>query len=58
MNQLIDILYWIKCNHNTDININLKIFHSQLSQCINQYFFKTINKIKIKINVFIIIFIY
>ena len=40
MNQLIDILYWIKCNHNTDININLKIFHSQLSQKINNYYFK------------------
>ena len=40
MNQLIDILYWIKCNHNTDININLKIYHSQLSKRINKYYFK------------------
>ena len=40
MNQLIDILYWIKCNHNTDININLKIYHSQLSKKINKYYFK------------------
>ena len=38
--QLVDILYWIKCNHNVDIIINIKIFHSQLSQCINDYYFK------------------
>jgi hypothetical protein len=37
---LVDILYWIKCNHNVDIIINIKIFHSQLSQCINDYYFK------------------
>ena len=40
VNQLVDILYWIKCNHNIDININIKIFHSQLSQCVNHYYFK------------------
>ena len=40
VNQLVDILYWIKCNHNVDININIKIFHSQLSQCVNHYYFK------------------
>ena len=38
--QLIDILYWIKSNHNIDLIINLKIFNSQLNQCINQYYFK------------------
>ena len=40
IHQLIDILSWIKCSHNDELKINLKIFHSQLSQCINQYFFK------------------
>jgi hypothetical protein len=38
--QLIDFLYWIKCNHNSDTNINIKITHSQLSPCINHYYFK------------------
>jgi hypothetical protein len=40
IHQLIDILSWIKCSHNDDLKINLKIYHSQLSQSINQYFFK------------------
>ena len=39
MSQLIDIIYWIKCNGNNDIRINIKMFHSQLSQCINHYYF-------------------
>ena len=38
--QLIDFLYWIKCNHNSDTNINIKIAHSQLSPCIKHYYFK------------------
>ena len=38
--QLIDILYWIKCNHNIDTNIYLKIINSQLSQCIHHHYFK------------------
>ena len=38
--QLIDILYWIKSNHNVDTNIYLKIVNSQLSQCINHHYFK------------------
>ena len=40
INQLIDFLYWIKCNHNSDTNINIKIAHSQLSPCIKHYYFK------------------
>ena len=38
--QLIDILYWIKCNHNVETNITLKIVHSQLSPCIKHHYFK------------------
>jgi hypothetical protein len=38
--QVIDILYWIKSNHNADTNIYLKIVNSQLSQCINHHYFK------------------
>ena len=38
--QVIDILYWIKLNHNVDTNIYLKIVNSQLSQCINHHYFK------------------
>ena len=38
--QLIDILYWIKCNHNVDTNIYLKIVNSQLSQFIHHHYFK------------------
>ena len=38
--QLTNILYWIKCNHNTDTNIYLKIVNSQLSPCINHHYFK------------------
>ena len=37
---LIDILYWIKCSHNVDTNIYLKMVHSELSQHINHYYFK------------------
>ena len=40
MTQLIDILYWIKCNHNTDIIINIKLSNNKLSQRINHYYFK------------------
>ena len=40
MTQLIDILYWIKCNHNTDIIINIKLSNNKLSQCINHFYFK------------------
>ena len=39
MPQFVDILYWIKCNHNVDININIKMSHSNLSQCTSQYYF-------------------
>ena len=38
--EIIDILYWIKCSHNSDTNIYIKIAHSQLSPCINHYYFK------------------
>ena len=38
--RLIDILYCIKCNHNIDTNITLKIVNSQLSQCIHHHYFK------------------
>ena len=38
--QLIDILYWIKCSHNVDTNITLKIVNSQLSQSIHHHYFK------------------
>ena len=40
MPQLIDILYWIKSNHNNDIYINIKLSHNKLSQSINHYYFK------------------
>ena len=39
--ELIDILYWIKLNHNNDLNIGLKIIFESLSQYIKQAIFKT-----------------
>ena len=38
--EMINILSWIKCNHNAETAIFLKLIHSQLSQCINHYYFK------------------
>ena len=40
--QLIDMIYWIKCNHNVETNIYLKIVNSQLSQHIDHYYFKNV----------------
>ena len=41
ISDLVDTLYWIKCNHNTERNINIKMCNSKLSQCINNsYYFK------------------
>ena len=40
--QLIDIIYWIKCNHNVETNMYLKIVNSQLNQHIGHYYFKNV----------------
>jgi hypothetical protein len=37
--QLIDIIYWIKCNRSTDIAINIKLYNSLLSKYTNTYCF-------------------
>ena len=37
--QLIDIIYWIKCNRSTDIAINIKLYNSLLSKYTNSYCF-------------------
>ena len=35
VSQLVDIIYWIKCNNSPNIAINVKIFHSLLSKFVN-----------------------
>ena len=40
IHQFIDILSWIKSNHNDDTNIYIKIVNSQLSPRINHHYFK------------------
>ena len=42
ISKLIDIIYWIKCNHNVETNIYLKIVNSQLSHLIEHYYFKNV----------------
>jgi hypothetical protein len=42
ISQLIDIIYWIKCNHNVETNVYLKIVNSQLSHLIEHYYFKNV----------------